>query len=116
MSTIEQNQIAIDGEVNNKAILLFIVVTTIFLPLSFFTSYLGMNLSDIRDTHMTQNFFWAICGSITTAIATVILIFGFKSRIYRLLWTHRQHTVKMNIADEVAELSTTLDSDDHRMH
>ena len=34
---MEQNELAMIAESNNKAILLFTVVTIIFLPLSFFT-------------------------------------------------------------------------------
>lgn len=37
LRTIEQNELAIIAESNNKAILVFTVVTIIFLPLSFFT-------------------------------------------------------------------------------
>lgn len=37
LRTIEQNELAIIADSNNKAILVFTVVTIIFLPLSFFT-------------------------------------------------------------------------------
>ena len=37
LRTMEQNELAIIAESNNKAILVFTVVTIIFLPLSFFT-------------------------------------------------------------------------------
>lgn len=44
----------INEEDHGKAILVFTVVTIIFLPLSFVTSYLGMNTSDIRDMDNKQ--------------------------------------------------------------
>ena len=52
--------ISLKAESNNKAIVVFTVVTIIFLPLSFVTSYLGMNTSDLRTMQSTQTLFWAI--------------------------------------------------------
>ncbi|KAL9594822.1 MAG: hypothetical protein Q9219_006813 [cf. Caloplaca sp. 3 TL-2023] len=60
LKTIEQNERAIYAESNNQAILVFTVVTVIFLPLSFFTSYFGMNLNDIVDTDKQQSYFWKL--------------------------------------------------------
>lgn len=57
LRTIEQNELAVAAESNNKAILVFTVVTTIFLPLSFFTSYYGMNLKGVVDTEHGQGYF-----------------------------------------------------------
>lgn len=90
--TIEQNQIAIDSEINNKAILVFTIVTIIFLPLSFFTSYFGMNLPDIAHTGTKQATFWAVCGSVTVAIVSVTVLFGFKTRIGG--WMGRKRAVR----------------------
>ncbi|KAL4756174.1 uncharacterized protein BDW70DRAFT_164747 [Aspergillus foveolatus] len=47
-------------ESNRKAITLFTIVTVIFLPLSFVTSYLGMNSVAIRGGSFTQGLFWAV--------------------------------------------------------
>ncbi|KAL8809815.1 MAG: hypothetical protein Q9223_007872, partial [Gallowayella weberi] len=65
LRTMEQNEIALIAESNNRAILVFTGVTIIFLPLSFFTSYFGMNLKGVVDTDRTERFFWAVCGTVT---------------------------------------------------
>ena len=60
--------INIKTEGQNVAIFVFTTVTVIFLPLSFVTSYLGMNTKDIRDLNQSQWLFWAIGGPLTVAI------------------------------------------------
>ncbi|KAI4163034.1 MAG: hypothetical protein LQ342_003352 [Letrouitia transgressa] len=60
LRTIEQNELAILAESNNKAILVFTMVTIIFLPLSFFTSYFGMNLKGFASTTRTESYFWSM--------------------------------------------------------
>ncbi|KAJ2988060.1 hypothetical protein NUW58_g4175 [Xylaria curta] len=60
---IEQNDRSVVADTMNKAILLFTGITVVFLPLSFVTSYLGMNLADIRDTTIDQAWFWKYLGS-----------------------------------------------------
>lgn len=52
----------------NKALFIFTGVTVIFLPLSFFTSYYGMNVRGIRDSRVTESEFWEICGTAAFAI------------------------------------------------
>jgi len=47
-------------EDHGKAILVFTVVTVIFLPLSFISSYFGMNFADIRDMEERHGFFWIV--------------------------------------------------------
>ena len=47
MEQVEQTLLV---EPNNKTILVFTVVTVVFLLLSFFTSYIGMNLKVIAQT------------------------------------------------------------------
>ncbi|KAI8628849.1 hypothetical protein F5Y19DRAFT_475934 [Xylariaceae sp. FL1651] len=49
----------IRAEGQNTAIFIFTIVTVVFLPLSFVTSYFGMNTSDIRDMEQGQWIFWA---------------------------------------------------------
>ncbi|KIW13864.1 hypothetical protein PV08_06644 [Exophiala spinifera] len=46
--------VEIEQDDHGKAILVFTIVTVVFLPLSFATSFLGMNTSDIRSTNSTQ--------------------------------------------------------------
>ncbi|KAJ5356935.1 hypothetical protein N7517_011544 [Penicillium concentricum] len=65
-------------EDHGKAILAFTIVTVIFLPLSFVTSFLGMNTTNIRDTNHTQQVFWAAALPLTALIIIVSLVVGFK--------------------------------------
>ena len=89
MRNIEQNELALAVEGRNTAILVFTFVTIIFLPLSFFTSYFGMNLRELSEDDRTEGYFWAICGCITVLIVSGTAVFGFKDRLYKALWTDR---------------------------
>ena len=68
-------------DMNNRAIVVFTVVTIIFLPLSFFTSYFGMNIQGIVDTQKTERYFWTVCGTSTAIIVGLTVLFGFKERL-----------------------------------
>ncbi|OCL04161.1 hypothetical protein AOQ84DRAFT_391740 [Glonium stellatum] len=68
-----KQSIEINEEDHGKAILVFTVVTVIFLPLSFVTSYLGMNTYDIRNMNNKQSLFWAIAIPLTCVVMAVIL-------------------------------------------
>ncbi|KAM7217999.1 hypothetical protein V8F06_006682 [Rhypophila decipiens] len=57
--------ISMKTERQGVAIFGFTLVTIIFLPLSFVTSYFGMNTSDIRDMEKGQSLFWTIAGPLT---------------------------------------------------
>jgi Mg2+ and Co2+ transporter CorA len=60
LATLEQKvryRVKILEEDNSKAIFIFTVVAAIFLPLSFVSSYLGMNTIDIRDMNNSQSTF-----------------------------------------------------------
>jgi hypothetical protein len=60
LSDRTKQSLEINEEDHGKAIMVFTVVTIIFLPLSFVTSFLGMNTVDIRDMNSGQSLFWAI--------------------------------------------------------
>ncbi|KAK8160731.1 hypothetical protein IWX90DRAFT_488186 [Phyllosticta citrichinensis] len=77
--TLEKIGIEIRDEDHGKAIFVFTVVTKIFLPLSFVTSYFGMNFVDLRETNWSQNMFWAVAGPTTFAIVTTVLIIAYKT-------------------------------------
>ena len=70
--------INIKAEDKNVAIFIFTVVTVVFLPLSFVTSYLGMNTSDIRDMEQGQWLFWAIGGAVTIVTLLVACVLAFR--------------------------------------
>ncbi|KAF2110714.1 hypothetical protein BDV96DRAFT_583628 [Lophiotrema nucula] len=65
-------------EDNGKAILVFTMITTIFLPLSFVTSFFGMNTADIRNTDLGQGFFWAIAMPVTFGIVVVAILLAYQ--------------------------------------
>ncbi|KAI9771406.1 MAG: hypothetical protein M1839_002796 [Geoglossum umbratile] len=60
LRSIEQNELAVVADNQNKAILVFTAVTIIFLPLSFFTSYWGMNLNGMSENRRTEAYFWKV--------------------------------------------------------
>lgn len=77
-------QVELQMENNNKAVLVFTIVTIIFLPLSVVTSFFGMNVSDIRDMKQGQSLFWAIGLGFTAVVVLVaVLVAFFGAR----LWT-----------------------------
>lgn len=65
-------------EDHGKAILVFTVVTIIFLPLNFVSSFFGINTSDIRDMAATQSLFWAVAVSVTTGVVGASILLAFK--------------------------------------
>ncbi|KAF2271832.1 uncharacterized protein EI97DRAFT_244561 [Westerdykella ornata] len=73
----------INAEDHGKAILVFTLVTTIFLPLSFVSSYLGMNTSDIRDMEDKQTLYWQIAIPLTVFTIVVMLIIAYKGDYIR---------------------------------
>ncbi|CAG8902282.1 unnamed protein product [Penicillium egyptiacum] len=79
-------------EDQGKAILVFTIVTVVFMPLSFVTSYLGMNTTDIRNTNRSQTLFWAISAPLTLGIITIVLLVAFQvDRIreaFDAFWTY----------------------------
>lgn len=81
LRSIEQNELAIVADSQNKAILVFTGVTIIFLPLSFFTSYFGMNLQGIVDTQKSERYFWKLCGSLGFVLFIGIAFYAFKHRL-----------------------------------
>jgi Mg2+ and Co2+ transporter CorA len=64
-------------EDHGKAILVFTIVTLIFLPLSFISSFFGMNFADIRDMERTQGLFWIVAGSLTVGTVAFSVFLAF---------------------------------------
>ena len=67
----------INEEDHGKAIMIFTVVTVIFLPLSFATSYFGMNTADIRDMNQTQSLFWSVAIPLTVITVGGCMLIGY---------------------------------------
>lgn len=64
-------------EDHSQAILVFTIVTVIFLPLSFLTSFFGMNVSDIRSMSASQWVFWTCAASLTSVVVVASTFFAF---------------------------------------
>ena len=85
--------ISLKSESNNTAILVFTTVTVVFLPLSFVTSYLGMNTSDLRNTKSTQTLFWATGLPVTLTVlslAWIVVYYGEVTSRFKLLIAESQ--------------------------
>jgi len=68
---------------NSKAILVFTVVTIIFLPPSFVTGFFGMNLVGIAGTSSTVMQFWAIAIPLTVGVLVLCMLMAFAGNIKR---------------------------------
>ncbi|KAL4931750.1 uncharacterized protein BDV17DRAFT_226384 [Aspergillus undulatus] len=66
-------------EDHGKAILVFTIVSVIFLPLSFVSSYLGMNTADIRDMELNQALFWQVAVPVTVVVVALVLVGAYNA-------------------------------------
>ncbi|KAL6863564.1 hypothetical protein J3F83DRAFT_744819 [Trichoderma novae-zelandiae] len=80
--------IEIMEEDHGKAIRVFTVVTLFFLPLSFVSSFLGMNTVDVRDTEYSQRIFWMTGVPVTVAVLAVAFVYGYKGEEIRDWMAH----------------------------
>lgn len=78
LAEIVRHNIGILEEGNSKAIFIFTLVTSVFLPLSFVSSVFGMNTSDVRNMASGQSFFWAVALPVTAAIGGLSLLIAFR--------------------------------------
>jgi hypothetical protein len=90
LRSIEQNELAIVADSQNKAILVFTGVTIVFLPLSFFTGYYGMNLKGIQNTDKDEKWFWRVCGIVAFVIIGGSMMYAFRHRLRRLRMFRRR--------------------------
>lgn len=77
LSESTKQSLEINEEDHGKAIMVFTLVTIIFLPLSFVTSYLGMNTTDIRDMASNQSLFWIIAVPLTVVTMGLAMFIGY---------------------------------------
>ncbi|KXJ84801.1 hypothetical protein Micbo1qcDRAFT_72922 [Microdochium bolleyi] len=91
---------------HNKAIFLFGVVALIFLPLSFFTSYFGMNTVDIRDMDLDQGDFWKTALPISAAVVGTALVFAYYGEHIRNWLLQLLLSFERPVATEEGEMST----------
>ncbi|KAI9372862.1 hypothetical protein BJX61DRAFT_415529 [Aspergillus egyptiacus] len=71
-------QIEFKQDNHGKAILVFTTMTAIFLPLSFVTSYFGMNASDIRDMAHGQWIYWAVSIPVTVCVVGFCMLVAYQ--------------------------------------
>ena len=62
---------------NNKAILIFTTVATIFLPLTFVSGLLSMNTNEIANLKQGQWLFWSIAIPLTIVIMISAVCFAY---------------------------------------
>ncbi|UKZ95228.1 uncharacterized protein TrAFT101_010077 [Trichoderma asperellum] len=75
--------IEIMEEDHGKAIRVFTVVTLFFLPLSFVSSFLGMNTVDVRDSDWNQGIFWITGIPLTLGVLSLAFVYGYKGEEIR---------------------------------
>ncbi|KAM3539329.1 hypothetical protein ARSEF1564_007749 [Beauveria bassiana] len=73
-----KQSIEILEEGHGKAIRVFTIVTLFFLPLSFVSSFFGMNVADIRETKRNQPLFWSIALPVTLGVLAIAFLYGYK--------------------------------------
>lgn len=77
-------------ESKGNAIIVFTIVTIIFLPLSWATSYLGMNTSDIRDLRQGQWLYWSIAAPVTCLVIGIAALVAMKGDEIREFFIRRE--------------------------
>ncbi|PCD23588.1 hypothetical protein AU210_015105 [Fusarium oxysporum f. sp. radicis-cucumerinum] len=73
-----KQMIKVLDEGHGKTIRVFTFVTLFFLPLSFVTSFFGMNTTNVRELGRVQRVFWSSAVPFTLAVSSLALIFGYK--------------------------------------
>ena len=97
-------------EDHGKAILVFTMITTIFLPLSFIASLFGMNTSDMRNTDKSQGFFWTIALPVTAGIVFAAVLLAYHGdKIYDTIvqTIHQERDKRKRNQGKTAPLSLT---------
>ncbi|KAJ5453203.1 Mg2+ transporter protein CorA-like/Zinc transport protein ZntB [Penicillium cf. griseofulvum] len=99
-----RQHIEILEEGHGKAIRVFTFVTVFFLPLSFCSSFMGMNTADIRDTKFDQTIFWEIAIPSTIVILTLAFLYGYKwDNIYEWFIEWQEERMAKKQARKLAE-------------
>ncbi|KAF1933281.1 uncharacterized protein M421DRAFT_415626 [Didymella exigua CBS 183.55] len=93
LSDSTKQSLEINEEDHGKAIMVFTIVTVIFLPLSFVTSFLGMNTTDIRDMDSSSTLFWVIAIPLTAFTMGSVLYIGYNGDDLRDVFNSVYRTV-----------------------
>lgn len=85
----QRNEMDTNKDRQEKAILVFTIVTIIFLPLSFVASVFGMNTKDVRDMPYRQWVYWA--AGLPLTIVVIIVSLWFAGELESLgMWLKRK--------------------------
>ncbi|KAK1842780.1 mg2+ transporter [Colletotrichum chrysophilum] len=113
-----KQRIEILDEGHGRAIRVFTIVTLFFLPLSFVTSFFGMNTTDVRDTKYDQRIFWSTALPVTFGVIGLAFMYGYKWDLVRA-WvsrtfksTERHATSYMAAQEQKLSWVTTVDQKD----
>ncbi|KAJ5564395.1 Mg2+ transporter protein CorA-like/Zinc transport protein ZntB [Penicillium frequentans] len=79
IATQTRNGVEVRQEDQGKAILVFTIMTVVFMPLSFITGYFGMNTEDIRNMGSSQTLFWTVSIPFTVVIISAVLLVAFQA-------------------------------------
>lgn len=79
IATQTRNGVEVRQEDQGKAILVFTIMTVVFMPLSFVTGYFGMNTEDIRNMGSSQTLFWTVSIPFTVVIISAVLLVAFQA-------------------------------------
>ncbi|KAH7163452.1 hypothetical protein B0J13DRAFT_634753 [Dactylonectria estremocensis] len=75
---ISQQQIALNEartlRFQSRSVFIFTAITTIFVPLSFFTSYFSMDVASVLASPYNSQYFWMVGGSISGGIVLAVFI------------------------------------------
>lgn len=104
----------INEEDHGKAIFVFTVVTTIFLPLSFVTSFLGMNTTDIRDTTYSQSLFWMIALPVTAIVMALVMGVAYNSDGLKDLFSRFSQTYHRQDSQRLRSVHSQVDQTNQR--
>lgn len=82
LQTVQLVDIKVEDQ--GKAVMVFTIVTVIFLPLSFVSSYFGMNTAG-----RGQWTFWAVGLSVTFSTVVVALLVAFRGQRWKRRWNEK---------------------------
>lgn len=108
--------IEIIEEDHGKAIRVFTIVTLFFLPLSFVSSFMGMNTADVRNMHYKQGLFWATGIPVTLFVLTLACIYGYKGDEIRDWAIQRSHCPRNKKLRRPGDEGDEAGEDYHNVH
>lgn len=107
LNTSLVQMLKVSDENSSNAIMVFTIVATVFLPLSWATSYLGMNTSDIRDLQQGQWLFWTIAGPVAALVIGVALTTALKGEAIREYFIQRRRHIPTRYTEPRQEIIRT---------